>query len=667
MTAATTLAAENPLADSRRPELVWKRLAHLIAAPGRSRLRLWDPDTGKFSDTARRTDHLPTRPAAVYLYSQRRTHLLWLDFDAKHHGPDAVEADLAAASSWITQCGGVTITDRSTSGGRHLLCPLAIGTSASLDEMVQLVRLLGSRLRTLDITPNTNADTGCMTPPGSPCREGGYRELDGTLSDAVDALTTRSQPDLLPRLMMLLGALNPPGHQRGTAAATDDVYTQGIGDDQHIAAPYVRDDPLPPDVHAYATRAEINPQRLTWLSNHQARQSVVTNAIARGYTLAVLRTMIAPGGPWSEGLGRAYHRYEHRADNALASDVAKAFDWLITNVLKSSPPRHKKKNSPGGKPGPRGPHQLRDWLGNAMAWADREFAGKRCRWTVHAVLQTIAFHALVAGEERSGTWLVGVGGRTLSLSSGLLSEDTMWRTLADLREREGSPLIQVRQHIGTEPDVYALTTQNRVTTDPAVAERVRIEPVHDAWIVLGHHRRRIYELVVHHGLTRKADIYAATAIPRPTGDTIIQDLQIAGLLARTGRGTVAPGPATLDAIAAGHQLEQQRQDRIVRYRNERAAWRRWLEERARLRDSMPVMSDPSVGAPAPASVGTDDHAEYLAYQEAVMSTGPPVLDQIDREHAAIALVADVLGGRILNPVRERRESNRVTSGAATTP
>ena len=95
-----------------------------------------------------------------------------------------------------------------------------------------------------------------------------------------------------------------------------------------------------------------------------------------------------------------------------------------------------------------------------------------------------------------------------------------------MRERGGAPLVLARQHVGLDADVYALTSQNRITTDPHRAERVRIEPVHDAWNVLGHHLRRIYELITHYGLTSKADIYAAAAIPRSTGDTMILDLEV---------------------------------------------------------------------------------------------------------------------------------------------
>lgn len=638
-----------------QPELVWKRLARFVAAPGRSRMRLCNPDTGKFSDTAKRTDRLPTRPAAVYLYSHRRTQVLWLDFDAKQHGAEAVAADIATAASWITQCGGVIVTDRSSSGGRHLLCPLGIGTSASLDEMTQLVRLLAARLPTLDITPNTNAETGCMTPPGSPCREGGHRQLDGSLDAAVEAFATRSAPDLIPRLFMLLGALNPTPRQRAATSAQDSDtagYTIGDGDDRQLTAAYVRHDALPPEVAAYATHGAISPSRPTWQSNHEPRQSVVAHAIARGHSLTTVRQMIGPNGPWHDGLGQAYNRYANRADLALARDVDKAFNWLINNVLKSSRPRHKTKYTPGGNnEGSRGPKDLRDWLANAMGWADQEFAGKRYRWTVHAVLQAIAFHAVVAGEQRSGTWLVGVGGRTLSVACGLLSEDTVWRVLADLRDRPGAPLVLVRQHIGTDADVYALTKQNRITNDPADAERIRIEPVHDAWIVLGHHLRRVYELVAYHGLTKKADIYAAAALPRPTGDAMVIDLEVAGLLTRTGRGTVARGSVKLETIAQNHGLGEYRALRIERHRAQREAWKDWLVERERARNSESQTDGTETSITQSALWESLDGSIESAYRDSAMATGPPSLDGIDIEREAIEMIADVLGGRILTAGR----------------
>lgn len=618
-------------------------------------MRLWDPTTEKFSDTAKRSDRLPHRPAALYLYSAGRTQLLWLDFDAKHHGEQAVAADIATAAAWLRECGGVTITDRSTSGGRHLICPLAIGTSASHDEITQLVRLLAARLPTLDITPNTNPETGCLTPPGSPCREGGFRQLDGTLDAAVEALTTRSAAHLLPRLYMLLGALKtPPRHSSGYEAGsvgTVDTYLEGVGDDRRVATAHQRHDPLPVDVEAFAAHGVRSNSRPTWQSNHEARMSVITQAIARGHSLDDLRAMIEPGGPWHNGLGNAYRRYRHAADKALERDFDKALDWLVTNVLKSSPPRHKSKNSQGGNRGPRGPEDLRRWLANALAWADQEFAGKRYRWTVHTVLQSLAFHALMNGEHRSGAWLVGVGGRSMSLSTGLLSEDTVWRVLADLRDRPGAPIVLARQHLGAEADVYALTSQNIVTPVAQQARRVRVEAVHDAWSVLGQHLRRIYELVVHHGLCSKADLYAAARVARATGDAMVVELEIAGLLARPSRGAVAPGPLTLDDIADRHQLGHTRAERIHTYQEERRQWREWLAERERAREVSPAPPHSTQTAAQTGSVGLvepDTAAERLhqAWLSSVMATGPPD-DPLEMELAAIDIIADMLGGRIV--------------------
>lgn len=190
------------------------------------------------------------------------------------------------------------------------------------------------------------------------------------------------------------------------------------------------------------------------------------------------------------------------------------------------------------------------------------------------------------------------GGRTLSIGCGLLSEDAVWRVLAELRECPGAPLILVRRAVGTEPDVYALTSQNRVISDPIRAQRVRIEPVHQSWGVLGHHLRRVYELVAHHGLTRKADIFAAAAVPRASGDAMVTDLEIAGLLTKTGWGTVAIGLVSLDSVSERQRLDEVRQARLQRHRIERAAWRRWLDDAESRRDAGSIPPEAGGGGSA---------------------------------------------------------------------
>ncbi|NTY62051.1 hypothetical protein [Mycolicibacterium sphagni] len=639
------MATPNPaaaLAVPERPDKVWRALAPLISAPGRRAVRLYNAETGRFSDTGRLSARLPGRPAAVYLFtSQGRTLVLGLDFDNKRAGADAADADMATAAEWLTRCGGAVVTDRSP-GGRHLLCPLAIGTTASAAEINHLTRLLGARLPSLDITPNTNPRSGCLSVPGTPAKTGGYRQLDGTLAAAIDAFTTRSAPELLPRLYELLGAVKARTATPATRPNADvheiAAYCTGDGDQRTLAPAYVRTDPYDPDIAAYAQHGHMPAGQRQWDTPSEARMAVVTAAIARGHSQASLAALIAPGGPWAAGLGQAYSRYRTGRDNALGRDVTKALNWLCANVLKHRYPQHKKKYSQGGTEvaGPLGPPALRRWLAHALAWADVEYRGKRGRWTVHAVLQTLAWHAYTSGEQINGTWLVSVGGRNLSLGTGLLSEDAVWRVLRDLRDRVGSPLILTRPHVGVEADTYALTTPHGIKLDDIWADRVRVEPVHDAWSIAGHARRRIYELVVHHRLTRRADIYAAAAVSPTAGDEAMTALQIVGLITRTGHGIVAAGPVTLDALAAAHDTQTTREERISRYRTERAEWRTWLDDREQQHEAT-TLAVLAQGQP------TDVGAEQSFWATA-MANGPPETD----EHLdVIELVADILGARIV--------------------
>ena len=77
-------------------------------------MRLWTPETGKFSQTAKLTAKWPTRPAAVYLYSANATTvLLALDFDTSRGDAAGVERDLRTAETWLTSCGARVVTDLS--------------------------------------------------------------------------------------------------------------------------------------------------------------------------------------------------------------------------------------------------------------------------------------------------------------------------------------------------------------------------------------------------------------------------------------------------------------------------------------------------------------------------------------------------------------------------
>ncbi|ORB61301.1 hypothetical protein [Mycolicibacterium tusciae] len=644
------------------PAEVWAGLAPLAAAPGRHQMRLWTPDTGKFSQTAKLTAKWPTQPAAVYLYSANATTvLLALDFDTSRGDAAAVERDLRTAENWLIRCGARVVTDYTDDGGRHLLCPLAIGTTASLPEVTALMRVLAGHLPTLDIAPALNPAQGCISLPGTLTKRGGYRHLDGTLTAARAAFIERSEPGMLPRLYQLLGMLKPatpdpsPPEEPHDASAAG--YTTGEGEDRRLTPAYTRTDPLPDSIAAFATRGDTAPtDRPHWKSPSEARFATVVAALDRGHTAATLRDLIAPDGPWHDGLGHAYKRYGHGADRALLRDIDRAFDWLIANPLLYRRPQHKQKYTQGGslttathKSGFTGPPELRHWLANAFRWADLEYAGQRYRWTVHAVLQTLAVHALKAGDKSTGTWVVGVGGRSLSLGAGLLSPDAVWRVLRDLRDRQGSPIVLVRSHMGLEADYYALTSQNNVIRGlNHHCERVRIEAVHDIWHILGHHLRRIYELIAHHGLTHREDIYAAAAVSRSTGDDAVRQLQIHGLIAATAPKMLGPGPITPHTLAEAHQLPHLREQRQQTYREQRAQWQQWLDIRERLKNadvSFAAASAPG-GDADQSSPPYNAFADTKDYLESVLRTGPP--EDIERlEDHAIGLIETIMGATLL--------------------
>ncbi|MDQ1249436.1 MAG: hypothetical protein QG597_3811 [Actinomycetota bacterium] len=612
-------------------------------------MKTFDPQTKAYVSARRITETLPTQMAAVYLYTPgRRATLLALDFDSKGHGREQVDTDFDRALGWLTACGARVVTDRSTNGGRHILVPLGIGTTASFDEIQPLMRQLAARLPSLDAKPMQNAKEGCISVPGTPCTGGGYRILDGPLIDAVNALTERSEPTLLPQLYALLGTL--PAAAK-TATPDRDEHTTGTGDQVRLPEHVRWTKPWPADVERFAVDGERawrwtgSPKparppalaRAPWDTPSEARMSVVLNAVLRGYSCADIRTQSRPGGPW-RGLGDSYRgKHGDRADTQLTRDVSTALDYTSTLAVKANPPAHGGKYSQwGGAAGIEG-----SWLAHALAWADQEFSGNPLRWTVRDVLQALAIKATVAGEIRSGTPIVGVGGRSLSLSAGLMPPTTTFEALRRIRDMVGAPIVLVRPRVGRDADYYALTTAHPDPTavTPIPLERVTVIDVHPAWSVLGRSHRAVYDLITQAGMTRPADIYAAARISARSGQITLAALAGAGLITRLGR-TVNPGPVTLDDIAAAHRLHEVQADRIARYRRERAAWHTWLALQDQLR-RIPATSDEDSPA-TPTAPTWADHDDYLA---AVLTHGPPMGDD---EATAIDLLADLMGARIVS-------------------
>ncbi|MFI6367944.1 hypothetical protein ACIBG0_34975 [Nocardia sp. NPDC050630] len=615
-------------------------------------MRPWDPARGRYSDRSRAlTKRLPAQPVALPLYQHRRTRLLGLDFDARHHGREAVEGDVRQCLVWIGECGGRAISDRSTSGGRHVIVPLPIGTVLTKAEVEPIVHLLAERLVTLDITPMCNDLTGSLTPPGSRCKQGGFRQLDGTLDAATDALVVRSELGFVGRLVELLGGArirptvgsarafttaraactsravqtSAPSVSQSRASQTAPLW-EGTGDNARLRTEYRRRTAMPATVTAFAVHGVAPPDQ-RWrarngrLDRSAARQSVLAAAVLQGMSLTDVQAQFpAAGGSWN-GLAGAYLRYGRGAAAALRRDWGSACRWASTNVPKFLSLAHKRSEHTGGWWGEdrvRAKTQTR-WLATAIAWVDAQWPGSPRRANVLAVLQALAYASVVGGEIVAGVPVVELGGRSLSLMAGSMPETTVWQVLRDIRDVPGAPLLRVRRGAGLLADRYALVTArvdgHRPQPSLTQTKLARVEPVHPAWSILGNHHRRLYEVIVHQGIIKPSDALAAAHMSRSTGYNTIATLATAGLITHT-RGTLRSGPTSLDDIASAHALHHARIERIACHHQQRKIWASWLTARF----STPSLTEPAENPALTEPWEAQDTENYIA---SVLATGPP--------------------------------------------
>lgn len=597
------------------PQQVWRVLAPLIAA--RPTMRLWTPENGSaragFHHVRPLRTRLPDAPAAVPIYVRGRTRVLVFDLDAKHLGPGAVAADANRILHWLNECSARAVVDTSASGGIHLLVPLTVAVSA--DQARPLLELAAAHCPTLDQTPMLNTATGCITVPGSVCREGGHRILAGTLEAATATFFVPNDTSVVEDLVTLIGATtHPTPHINSTAPIDPTLFP--FGPDERLAQPFQRTTPPTPAVAAFAATGAI-PTDGRWRSRSEARMSVLVHAIWRGQSLNDIRRFIRPGGPWATGLGAAYHRYRQQADNALTRDFHTAQRWISTHHTNFRAVAHKIKPTGGEAGGPL--HHV--WLAHAVWWCDTVFRSQPHRWTVAAVLQALAVAAARAGETIRDVPVVAVGGRSLSIGAGLVSESSVWEVLRRLRDMPGSPILLVARGRGIEADKYALVTPDVKDPDPASPGRPKVIEVHDAWCVIGLRHRRVYEVLIETGAQKVPEIAAVARVSLTSAYESVAELARIGLIIRS-HGTIHPGVVTLDDIAVRHCTKQSRAQRLSAHRAARQRWRSWLHQRP-LAVAEPTFA---VEAPPPPQICRTWMPETpieLEYLESVLSTGPP--------------------------------------------
>lgn len=610
---ALTLAPDLHLSEALATPS-WKMLAPLMAA--QATMRLWNPVV-RFNESTALTRALPEKPAAVPMFWRARTRLIALDLDAKHFGTRAVAEDLESILLLLKDCGIRSVTDISVSGGAHVLIPLELAMTVT--ELQPLLAALAARYRTLDLKPMLNdTEFGCITVPGSRCREGGFRVLQGSLAAAGEAFRLRNSPEVIARLAADLGVLpvvNDPVGDQGAAPAGIFV---GTGDYRRLHPRFRMTGPIPDVVEAFAARGVLSADG-RWPSPSEARLSALVHALGRGLSLVEVTQLIARGQRWHLGLGGAYRRYKYdrTSQRALKRDWDKAIQWHLARATSFLENTHKTVHT--GALLSSSIHSR--WLTRSVHWADLSLRSHGRRWAAAAVLQAMAVLAAQQGTIKNGTPVVAVGVRSLSLAAGLMSKETVAETLQFLRDTPGAPVLHSKKTSGAAPDEYALVAPDVPEPDlGGTAADPQLIEVHMSWWIVGLRHRRIYEIVAHTGGGAIDDIAAAARVSKTAAYASVAELCRVGLLAQTGEG-VGLGEKDLDQIAHEQRLAQVRAERIDDYRCQRKEWHDWLEGNR----AIPVIEhelilDAVEQVLVDVVLSAADEEDWL---KSVMGTGPP--------------------------------------------
>ncbi|WP_028478712.1 hypothetical protein [Nocardia sp. CNY236] len=640
-------------------------LTPLIAA--RRSHRRYNLATKTYDNRAR--GYLPRTPPAVAvcvpIFHSGYARCLVFDLDAKSRASAAqVAADYARLTAWISAAGGRYISDTSTtSAGRHIYVPLPAGVAIRRGDIETLMRLLARLLPSLDISPMLNPSTGAIAPPGSTSKQGGIRMLDGTLGDAVEAFTTRSDRGFLARLTTSLGITGMPPATKGPTAPRpgsdtnmlDTRWWAGSGDNTRLRSEFRWSTHLPTTITNYA-QTGTRPANRRWPTHSEARQSVLAHCAVRGWSLAEVRAQLPQrGGDWT-GLSAAYNRYQRNTDSQLRADWSKACYWAsrITEEVRAS--AHKFPQHTGGWAPRTTTTRHARWLAASTAWVDQQWPNAARRWTVLAVLQALSYASATTGTLVNDTPVAEIGVRSLSIMAGLLSETTVAAILRQLRDTPGAPILRVRRAAGRLADRYALTTPVNAQGKPYVVDetatrRIQVAPIHAAWNVLGLRGRRVFELVAFSGLERIEDIRAATHMSRSACYDTTLSLIVTGLLTRE-RGRLRRGTVSLDEIAHAHGLPDRQKTRIARHRIERHQWWTWLQARF----DQQWTPDPTP-AELPRSLAPPwEDADWAQWCDAVAHAGPPD-EHLHHYAAATHVLTDHLEAeQVHTPPRYRRHT-----------
>lgn len=448
-TVARTIS-ENPESDAhsacRDAQIAWHSLAAEISGQGRMRVSRDGGKTYPLHRERKITDQAPNQPAAVLIYDNSGcARTFCIDLDSSKGGADAVQRDYTALTSTLTRLGLPHFADQSPNGGMHIYIPMA--EPLPFPDATEVARALEARAPTFDPLPMLGLSSGCIRPPGSRHKTGGYQQLIGSPTTAWEATQAGATPAAWRRFATEIAFSPTDRREYGATAAAP-----ASGPDADIAQLHPLHRHTAPDARYQAIARTGIYDTSQYATPSEARQAVIWSAVAAGWNFTDVAARVA-NGTWP-GLASLYARYRSSTrHSALVRDWKSAvtFEKRRRSAGREESVRVRTTSEPKTHRGDTY-QEIRSWV-NAV---ELEFdANRRDDLAARAVLS-----AMAEAAQKSGSTVISFGNRSLSVATGL-DQSTVGKILKRLSS-DDDPLIDlIRESSGVLAHTYALVVPKR--------------------------------------------------------------------------------------------------------------------------------------------------------------------------------------------------------------
>lgn len=547
-----------------------------------------------YAATADLAGPTPGGPWAMYLADRDGYRFLCFDLDA---GRGNAAHDAGKLSLWLDELNiDHLVAVSGPAGGRHVWIALEEATDPRL--IRELADLAGSLLPSLDKSPLSNPDTGCVRPPGAPHRHGGASVLErGAIATLTRAATTVEDLALLRAFLVDAGAAEPtPAVSiiRGMAR-DDDGHPYLIGRRREPSARVRALLTAPPAEDTSTTQATV----LAGLARARWRYSEIAALLEHSPALEHARTRPTRSG-------RAAIRHD-AALRRLAADWQRTVYYVAANpIAGDGDDREFQERAAAITAAVRAVEEH----ANAMPglWGldgpSRPARSRRGRYSHRAVLRAVCLYLVQAARD-----VVEVDVRRLAQDTGYGREACRLALIAlstahDDGHTESAWLVRVDEAEGVHGATYRLSQRFSTEADDSKWSQAATRPspppgsdsriwwlnelssllvtlAHDTFAApgsLGRTAGRTYAALSPAAARSPLDVASSSGVSVEQTRRSLLRLARHGLARREAAGWVRPEAEHRDQVAIALDVDGYLRERLARYDVERGTWAWWQAE-----------------------------------------------------------------------------------------